>query len=64
MPIFLEGAIIADDLVDKAATGVSVTNFNEGGRLAVVQGNLIRNLFFRKYGNSTASASPLRPTAW
>jgi uncharacterized secreted repeat protein (TIGR03808 family) len=47
-----EGAIIANNLVDKAATGVSVTNFNEGGRLAVVQGNLIRNLFFRKFGES------------
>lgn len=43
-----DGAIIANNLVDKAATGISVTNFNEGGRLAVVQGNLIRNLFFRK----------------
>ena len=27
-----------------AAVGVSVCNFNEGGRLAVVQGNVIRNL--------------------
>jgi uncharacterized secreted repeat protein (TIGR03808 family) len=43
-----EGAIIANNLIDKAATGISVTNFNEGGRLAIVQGNLIRNLFFRK----------------
>lgn len=43
-----EGAVIANNLVDKAAMGVSVTNFNEGGRLAVVQGNLIRNLFLRK----------------
>ena len=43
-----EGAVIANNLVDKAAMGISVTNFNEGGRLAVVQGNLIRNLFFRK----------------
>jgi uncharacterized secreted repeat protein (TIGR03808 family) len=39
-----EGAIIADNSVDGAAIGVSVTNFNEGGRLAVVQGNIIRNL--------------------
>ncbi len=39
-----EGAIIADNGVDGAAIGVSVTNFNEGGRLAVVQGNIIRNL--------------------
>jgi uncharacterized secreted repeat protein (TIGR03808 family) len=43
-----EGAVIANNLVDKAAMGISVTNFNEGGRLAVVQGNLIRNLFMRK----------------
>ena len=39
-----EGAIIADNSVDGAAIGVSVTNFNDGGRLAVVQGNIIRNL--------------------
>lgn len=43
-----EGAVIANNLVDRAAIGISVTNFNEGGRLAVVQGNLIRNLFLRK----------------
>jgi uncharacterized secreted repeat protein (TIGR03808 family) len=43
-----EGALIAANLVDGAATGVSVTNFNEGGRLAVVQGNLIRNLIRRE----------------
>lgn len=43
-----EGAIIANNLVDSAATGVSVTNFNEGGRLSVVEGNLIRNLFRRE----------------
>ena len=39
-----EGAVIASNIVDGAALGVVVTNFNEGGRLAVVQGNLIRNL--------------------
>ncbi len=43
-----EGVVIANNLVDKAAMGISVTNFKQGGRLAVVQGNLIRNLFFRK----------------
>jgi uncharacterized secreted repeat protein (TIGR03808 family) len=42
-----EGALIASNLVDAAATGISVTNFNEGGRLAVVQGNLVRNLVRR-----------------
>ena len=39
-----EGALIANNIVDGAALGVSVTNFNQGGRLAVVQGNVIRNL--------------------
>jgi uncharacterized secreted repeat protein (TIGR03808 family) len=44
-----EGAVIANNLVDTAAAGISVTNFNEGGRLAVVEGNLIRNLFRREH---------------
>jgi uncharacterized secreted repeat protein (TIGR03808 family) len=39
-----EGAVIANNTVDGAAVGVSVCNFNEGGRLAAVQGNIIRNL--------------------
>ena len=39
-----EGAVIANNTVDGAALGVVACNFNEGGRLAVVQGNLIRNL--------------------
>ena len=39
-----EGAIIANNTVEGAAIGVSVTNFNDGGRLAVVQGNIIRGL--------------------
>jgi uncharacterized secreted repeat protein (TIGR03808 family) len=42
------GALIANNTVDGAALGVSVTNFNQGGRLAVVQGNLIRNLLPRR----------------
>lgn len=42
-----EGALIANNLVDKAASGISITNYNEGGRMAVAQGNLIRNLFLR-----------------
>lgn len=43
-----QGALISGNVVDSAATGVSITNFNDGGRLAVVQGNLIRNLFRRE----------------
>lgn len=44
-----EGALISSNIVEAAATGISVTNFNEGGRLAVVQGNLIRNLYRREH---------------
>lgn len=44
-----QGCIIANNVVETAASGISVTNFNEGGRLAVVQGNLIRNLFRREH---------------
>lgn len=42
-----EGAVIANNLVERAAAGIAVTNFNRGGRLAVVQGNLVRDLFVR-----------------
>ncbi len=39
-----EGAIVAGNLVDGAANGISIVNFNEGGRLATVSGNIVRNL--------------------
>jgi uncharacterized secreted repeat protein (TIGR03808 family) len=39
-----EGAVIANNTIDGAALGIVTCNFNEGGRLAVVQGNMIRNL--------------------
>ena len=39
-----EGAVIANNTVDGAALGIVACNLNKGGRLAVVQGNLIRNL--------------------
>ncbi|MCH9807908.1 MAG: TIGR03808 family TAT-translocated repetitive protein [Alphaproteobacteria bacterium] len=44
-----EGAVISQNIVDGAATGIAVTNLNEGGRLAVVQGNLVRNLKRREH---------------
>src|SRR6202171_1735879 len=43
-----EGAVIANNTVDGAALGVAVCNFNEGGRIAVVQGNIIRNLLAKR----------------
>ncbi len=39
-----EGAVIADNVIDGAENGIAVTNFNNGGRLGTVHGNLIRNL--------------------
>ncbi|MEX2129751.1 MAG: TIGR03808 family TAT-translocated repetitive protein [Xanthobacteraceae bacterium] len=39
-----EGAVISGNSVEGAATGISIANFNEGGRLSVCQGNLVRNL--------------------
>ena len=39
-----EGAIVANNVIDGGTIGVSLANFNEGGRLATVSGNIIRNL--------------------
>lgn len=43
-----EGAVIANNTVDICAIGVSVANFNEGGRMVTVQGNIIRNVLPRR----------------
>jgi uncharacterized secreted repeat protein (TIGR03808 family) len=42
-----EGCVIANNLIDRASVGVSITNFNENGRLAVATGNIARRLFRR-----------------
>ncbi|HLH49400.1 MAG TPA: TIGR03808 family TAT-translocated repetitive protein [Roseiarcus sp.] len=39
-----QGAVVAANLVDGASTGISVTNIDQGGRLASVTGNVLRNL--------------------
>ncbi len=40
-----DGAVIAGNIVDGARTGIEVTNFaDHGGRMAAVNGNLIRNI--------------------
>ncbi|MCF3638534.1 TIGR03808 family TAT-translocated repetitive protein [Rhizobium sp. TRM95111] len=39
-----EGAIVNSNLIDGAANGILIVNFNEGGRLASVTGNVVRNL--------------------
>lgn len=50
------GSVIADNIVDGAATGISITNFNEGGRLATCSGNIIRNI--TPVSRSNPDASP------
>lgn len=44
-----EAAIIANNTVADAASGIVVTNYNNGGRLAVVQGNIVRGLTRREH---------------
>ncbi len=39
-----EGVIVANNMVDGASTGISLSNRKEGGRLSIVQGNIVRNL--------------------
>ena len=39
-----EGAVINNNLIDGAANGIAVANFDKGGRLATVTDNVIRNL--------------------
>ncbi|AZO55640.1 MULTISPECIES: TIGR03808 family TAT-translocated repetitive protein [unclassified Mesorhizobium] len=39
-----EGAVISNNIVDGAANGISIVNFNEGGRMGVCSGNIVRNL--------------------
>lgn len=38
------GSVIDGNIVDRAAQGISITNFNEGGRLATCTGNIVRNI--------------------
>lgn len=43
-----EGAVVASNIIDGAALGIVATNFKEGGRLAAIHGNLVRNLVNRR----------------
>jgi uncharacterized secreted repeat protein (TIGR03808 family) len=36
------GAIVANNILENVAHGISITNFNEGGRLAICDGNIVR----------------------
>ncbi len=38
------GSVIANNIVDGAATGISITNLDQDGHLAVCSGNIVRNI--------------------
>lgn len=38
------GSVIANNIVDNAAAGISMTNYNDNGRLATCTGNIVRNI--------------------
>ena len=38
------GSVIADNIVDGAATGIAITNMDQGGHLATCTGNIVRNI--------------------
>ncbi len=48
-----DGAIIANNSIEGGAAGISIANFNRGGRRVTVTGNLIRNMT-----NSTPHQGP------
>ncbi len=39
-----QGAVVSNNIVNGAANGISIANFDQGGRLATVTGNVVRNL--------------------
>ena len=53
-----EGAVVANNIVDGGTIGISLANFNEGGRLATVTGNIIRNLTNRLPYKDTGDFKP------
>ncbi len=49
-----EGAVVSGNLIEDVAAGISITNFDKGGRLAVVANNVVRNV---KGGGSLADTT-------
>ncbi|KZK86337.1 hypothetical protein PsAD46_02723 [Pseudovibrio sp. Ad46] len=39
-----QGAVVSNNLIETAANGISITNFREGGRLAVCSNNVLRDI--------------------
>lgn len=42
-----EGCVIANNIVERAANGIVSTNLNDGGRMSVISGNIVRGMFRR-----------------
>ncbi|WP_157970042.1 TIGR03808 family TAT-translocated repetitive protein [Pelagibacterium sediminicola] len=38
------GSIISDNVIERGAAGISITNFDHGGRLCVCSGNIVRDM--------------------
>ncbi len=51
-----QGSVIGENVIDGAGTGISVTNFKEGGRLSTVHGNIVRNVGARRPGMAPEDA--------
>jgi uncharacterized secreted repeat protein (TIGR03808 family) len=45
------GSVVANNIVDGAATGISITNLDSGGHLATCTGNIVRNISERSAVN-------------
>lgn len=45
------GSIISNNVVEGGAAGISMTNFDQGGRQSICQGNIVRNLATRSLTN-------------
>jgi uncharacterized secreted repeat protein (TIGR03808 family) len=45
------GSVIADNIIDGAAQGISITNLDQGGHLATCSGNIVRNIAPRSANN-------------
>jgi uncharacterized secreted repeat protein (TIGR03808 family) len=47
-----QGAVIADNVIDGAESGISVANLDQGSRVATVRGNIVRNLRTNRPGEA------------
>ena len=45
------GSLIANNIVDEAAQGISITNWNDGGHLAICANNIVRNIWSKSPNN-------------